>query len=358
MGQSELKNRPKLPNNARLLATAIGLVAGKQPGHSFRRCFHGYPTMNRFSIVIPITRDNPQNNEIQRFEDTLASVLRSRPEQSQIVIVHDGHYEDPHGLGAEVDWVVETSPQLTSQFDMGVSACQGELITLIRPGIELDEGWEHAIGAAFEDPQVGSLTPLIVPISQPTRIATAGVTMKTNGTRQLLGSQQRLAPRTLRRLKPLGPSSHLAVYRRSAINAIGELACLTESVYLDIEVALSLRALGFSNVLCADTVATTDSEHKILTESSCPHGCTAERALYRYGQRGTSAPWLRTVTDILSATINPWRLRHGFQRLAARRQRSADQSFRRHLEVVKHTESWSETTIHPESTLSDQRRAA
>ena len=66
--------------------------------------------MSRFSIVIPIDGDDRRQNEIQRFEDTLASVLRSRPRESQIIVVHNGRYEDPHGLGSEVDWIVETSP--------------------------------------------------------------------------------------------------------------------------------------------------------------------------------------------------------------------------------------------------------
>ena len=100
----------------------------------------------------------------------MASVLRSRPRQAQIIVVHDGSYEDPHGLGSEIDWVVETSSNLASQFDLGVSASRGDLIVLIRPGVELDEGWDSSIEEAFEDPQVGSLTPLIVPSSRPGRI--------------------------------------------------------------------------------------------------------------------------------------------------------------------------------------------
>ena len=325
---------------------------------SFRRCFNGCRIMSRFSIVIPVTRGNRQPNQIHRFEDTLASVLRSRPRQAQIIVVHDGSYEDPHGLGSEIDWVVETSSNLASQFDLGVSASRGDLIVLIRPGVELDEGWDSSFEEAFEDPQVGSLTPLIVPSSRPGRIAAAGVVTNAAGTRRLLGSQQRLSDRSLQSLKPLGPSSHLAVYRRAILTAIGRWGCLTDDVYLDVEIALSLRTLGFSNVLCRDAIATVESEDWILAESNRPHGCTAERSLYRYTRHGRSSTLARTLMDVAKSPLQPWLLSHGFQRLAAKRERSADQLFRRHLAVVKNTESWRETTVEENSSRTTRRRAA
>ena len=185
--------------------------------------------MSRFSIVLPVSRGNRQPNQIQRFEDTLASVLRSRPRQAQIIVVHDGSYEDPHGLGSEIDWIVETSSNLASQFDLGVAASHGDLIMLIRPGVELDEGWESSIEEAFEDPQVGSLTPLIVPSSRPGRMTAAGVSTNAAGTRRLLGTQQPISNRSLQKLKPLGPSSHLAVYRRTVLSAIGRLKLCRQS---------------------------------------------------------------------------------------------------------------------------------
>ena len=324
----------------------------------FRRCFSGCRIMSRFSIVLPVSRGNRQPNPIQRFEDTLASVLRSRPRQAQVIVVHDGSYEDPHGLGSEIDWIVETSSNLASQFDLGVAASHGDLIVLIRPGVELDEGWESSLEEAFEDPQVGSLTPLIVPSFRPGRMTAAGVSTNAAGTRRLLGTQQPISNRSLQKLKPLGPSSHLAVYRRTVLSAIGRLGCLTDDVYLDVEVALSLRTLGFTNVLCRDTIATVESEEGILAESNRPHGCTAERSLYRYTRHGQSSTLARTLMDVAKSPLQPWRLSHGFQRLAAKRERLADQRFKQHLAVVKNTESWRETTVTKDAPRTTRRRAA
>lgn len=328
------------------------------PGDRSPRCFYGYRTMSRFSIIIPISPSQRHENEVRGFEDTLASVLRSCPRESQIVVIHDGSYEDPHGLGSEIDWMVESSSNLANQFDLGVAASRGDWLMLVRPGVQLDEGWHQAIEEVVEDPQVGSLTPLIVPSTRPTWITAAGIDTHSSGTRRLSGSKQRLSTRSLQNLKPLGPSSHWAIYRRSLLSAIGRLGCLTEDIYLDVEVALSLRTLGFSNVVCPNAIATVESEDWILAESTRPHGCAAERSLYRYNRQGRSSTLARTLMDLAKSPLQPWRLGHGIQRLAARRERLADRLFRRHLAVVQSTESWRESTVGEGSPGASRQRAA
>ena len=314
--------------------------------------------MSRFSIVIPIPGDNHTETEVQRFEDTLASVLRSRPHQAQVLVVHDGSYEDPHGLGSEVDWIVESSSRLANQFDLALAASQGDWVVLVRPGVELDEGWEDSVEAAFENPQTGSLTPLIVPSSRPSRVTVAGVTADVSGTRQPLGCGQKVYGRSLQRLNPLGPSSHFGIYRRSILSAIGRLGCLTDDMYLDVELGLILQALGFSSQFCTDIVATIDKENLVQAEARQPHGTTAERSLYRYDRRDQSSRWARTLLDLAKAPLQNWRLRHGLQRLSARRERLADQSFRQHLAIIQHDKPWQETSLLQVTPGIGQRRAA
>ena len=55
--------------------------------------------MSRFSIVVPILGHSKQT------DDTLASALRYRPAESEVIIVHDGSYEDQYGLGDEIQQV-------------------------------------------------------------------------------------------------------------------------------------------------------------------------------------------------------------------------------------------------------------
>ena len=313
--------------------------------------------MSRFSIVIPIDGDDRRQNEIQRFEDTLASVLRSRPRESQIIVVHNGRYEDPHGLGSEVDWIVETSPYLADQLDRSLKAATGDLITLLRPGIELDEGWNESVPKAFENKSVGSLTPLIVSTSYPAKITVGGIWANRSGTRRLAGFQKKFSHRTLRNLKPLGPSSHFGIYRRSVLKAIGPAGSLTEDLYVDVDIALSMRELGFTNALGSDVIGTTESEDLIIAESTRPHGCSAERSLSRYSQADSSSTLSRILWEIAKAPLKPWLFRHGFQRLSAKRHRALDQAFRQHLAAAKNTPSWRDSATESESKTS-RRRAA
>ena len=55
--------------------------------------------MQRLSIIVPLMGD------LKRFEDTLVSVLENQPEQSEVVVVLNGPYDDPYDLRSEVKFV-------------------------------------------------------------------------------------------------------------------------------------------------------------------------------------------------------------------------------------------------------------
>ena len=139
--------------------------------------------MYRFSIVIPML------GSASSFELTLASILRYRPESCQVIVAHDGSYDDPHGLSEEIELVATNQDRhLVRLFNCGLQVAKGELIGLIRPGIELGEGWEESVADAFEDDKVGSVTPGIVSREQSARLVCAGVATSFKHSRQLTGT--------------------------------------------------------------------------------------------------------------------------------------------------------------------------
>ena len=70
------------------------------------------------------------------FDQTLASILRNRSAKSEILVIHDGTYQDPHGLSDEITFAsTEKRPDLIAMFNRGVSLATGDLLALIRPGI-------------------------------------------------------------------------------------------------------------------------------------------------------------------------------------------------------------------------------
>ena len=114
-------------------------------------------SMYRFSIVVPLL------GSPLLFEATLASILRYRPDACQVIVAHDGSYHDPHGLADEIEFVSTTQPtNLIGLFNCGLEVARGEFVSLIRPGVELQEDWDTAISDAFADEDVGSVTPAIV----------------------------------------------------------------------------------------------------------------------------------------------------------------------------------------------------
>ncbi len=60
----------------------------------------------RLSIVVPISRD------LAAFESTLISVLENRPRDCEVLVTHDGSYDDPFNLCDEVRFVIADSAAL------------------------------------------------------------------------------------------------------------------------------------------------------------------------------------------------------------------------------------------------------
>jgi hypothetical protein len=270
----------------------------------------------------------PCDSEISRFEDTLASVLRYLPEQTQVIAVHDGSYGDPHGLD-EVDFVVNQDiHRLGGSLNAALRISNAPLVGLIRPGIQLDEGWQVGLLDSFDDLNVGSVTPAIVSEQSPNRLVTAGVGLGKAFKRRLIGTKTRLG-RKASRLRPLAPSSWAAFYRREVLDMLGTPDAEIESHYLDLDLALGIRQLGFVNEFQQDTVLTIEDPDWIVKEFQLPHGYSAARAKIRFGDRSSGLG--ESLLELLGSPFKPWLVKHVFGKLSARAMKDIDESFYRRL---------------------------
>ena len=294
--------------------------------------------MHRFSVIVPMLGDQ------RLFDDTLASVLRYRAEDSQIIVVHNEAFEDTYGLENEVDFVscnsqsADGQSNLAELFNEGLLHSKSEFIALIRPGVELDENWDEPVSTAFEDQKVGCVTPMIVTPAKPNTIVAAGVKKGLGFRRKTSGSNSKIAPRTIRRINSIGPTSWAAFYRASALDQIGFCGEQLDDLYLDLDIALSLKTLGFKNAICGDCVALIERTSLIENELTHPHGKSAQRAYRRHErQSGTSSPFIATVSvfasEVVAMPAQPWKLRHAFQRLSARRLAEMDLDYADQLDA-------------------------
>lgn len=265
--------------------------------------------MPRFSLILPCLQPD------SAFEDSLASLLRTKPSVAEVVVVHDGSYRDDYGLAGEVEFAVASKRRLVSFWNAGLEASGGEFILWVRPGVQLDDGWEHECLRAFENPLVGCVAPkLHFQTSGPEQLLT-GISISPTGTRSLnIASRQ----------SSIGPSSWIAAYRQSALGWLEPLDLVWEDEYLDAFLALAIQRMGYQFQLAADWDALLDGPvtSEVLRQS--PHGLSAARATVRFGRPLASGLSAGLREDLAHLFRQPWRLRHLRSRLKAARFQSAD----------------------------------
>ena len=292
--------------------------------------------MNRFSIIVPLLDDR------RMFDDSLASVLRYRPSSSQVIVVHDGTYDDPYGLGGEVDLVSTSSrADLVRLFNCALPETTGDYVALIRPGVELASGWNESVELKFKDPNTASVVPILVTPARQQTIVAAGITHGFGFRRRLVGAKSKIAPRTIRQTAPLGPTSWAAFYRRSALEQIGTCAERLDAHYLDVDIALSLRTIGYACDFCPDCVLEVERSALIERELTLPHGRSSQRAYRRHAARsGSTSSWFQATCaftqELLLSAFQPGRLHHALGRLGAWTTAGLDRDYADHLAQLAH----------------------
>lgn len=269
---------------------------------------------NSFSIVIPMVGSE------QAFDDTLASVLCSQPADSQIIVAHDGSYSDPYDLRREVTFVEteEGCDGMASLLNEAIKVSTGSLTAVIRPGVELPDGWSDAVSDAFADPTVGSVATPISRHDANNRMVSGGVKVGAGLNRKLIGSRQRLDRRAAQRMTPLGPNLWAAFYRTSLLQTVAPLCDQMETIYLDTDIALTAQSMGMSCQWLPQVVVTTNQSKNIESEARRPHGRAAQRATRRHGfNAGIMNRILRSGIEILACPLFPKMLPHALGRLFA-----------------------------------------
>ena len=114
-----------------------------------------FPPIPRLSIVIPIGRD------IAAFESTLISVLENPTDGSEILVCHDGSYQDPFELGDEIRFVIADSANPLELISAGASQARGRLVHVLSDGLLATSGWIDEALEEFEAYDCGVVTPVI-----------------------------------------------------------------------------------------------------------------------------------------------------------------------------------------------------
>ena len=133
---------------------------------------------HQLSIVVTFRSDHAA------FESTLVSVLENRPQGCEIVVVHDGSYQDPFDLTDEVRFAVASDDSLLSLLRAGVAEARAPLVHVAADGVQVDAGWTDQPLELFQgQSSPGPVTP-VVRESGSGKIVAAGWTRDKNSGRR------------------------------------------------------------------------------------------------------------------------------------------------------------------------------
>jgi len=261
-----------------------------KPGQSMTFAHQRMVRVPRLSILVPF----PQSNSFveKAFEDTLASVLQNRPTDSEVLVSHAGAYDDPYDLSGEVRFL-EHRPD-TSLVDLvncGLDRARSEVLHVVTPGHFVSEGWADEAVAAFKDPGIGTVVPVIVSQADPSHALNCGVGYSCGGARWIAGVGQSVQTIATKTPATLGPSLAAGFFRTDAVCSLEGFSAELGDALADVDLALSLQAIGYRTAISVSSVIRTCLPPQ-REPASFLQGQHAERLFRRHcGQLG----WLRSM---------------------------------------------------------------
>ena len=303
------------------------------------------------SVVIPTY------NGRHLLEVCLASIRRHRPLSLRIEII----VADDASTDGTAAWLAEVYPEVRhvrlernggfcAAANAGIEASRGAIVQLLNNDTEVEAGWIEAGLTPFADPTVGSVAPLVVVRSDPSRVDSAGDQYALVGWPSKRGHGQATADWADRPAdRVFGASGSSAFYRAEALTKVSGFDPIYGSYYEDVDLAFRLRWAGYDCVFAPgcrihhDLSATYDHTNPRLQErmarnaeilfwSNLPHGWLIVAALPHAGfmlfqlahrsLRGRHRPFLRGKV----AAVREWSTLGSKRRFRTELARTATQS--------------------------------
>jgi hypothetical protein len=223
------------------------------------------------------------------FEATLASVLQNRPPDCEVFVVQPRVYDDPYDLRAEVRFL--SAPSESSTVDLinrGIEAASASIVHVLSCEVEVIDGWTEAALRHFDDPALGSVSPLVV-AADGGKVISRGVRYATGGGRTV----RRRGPARWRApaCPVVGPTLAAGFYRRQAVMDVGGFCAAVGEELADVDLAFALRAIGLQAVHEENSVVTSRACAAAQRLSFC-RGRQAERLFWR---NAAAAGWWRAL---------------------------------------------------------------
>ena len=207
----------------------------------------GVPRLSRPRLTVVV----PTYNGRHLLGRCLDSLGRHMPGGVEVVVVDDASTDrtDSWLLSAHPYVVfrrMERNVGFVSAANAGLALVKGEYVQLLNNDAEVTAGWAEAGLRPFDDPRVGSVAPLVLVRSDPSRVDSAGDSYALFGWPSKRGHGQ---PARRWAATPPGPvfgaSGSSAFYRASALARVGGYDPTFGSYYEDVDLSFRLRWAGY-----------------------------------------------------------------------------------------------------------------
>ena len=251
------------------------------------------------SIVIP------SHNRPDFLRACLASVVRHAPAEAETIVVDDGSPDQAAGrVAGSFPGVRAIRLRHRRGFciaaNAGVRATQGSVVELLNDDTEVTAGWAGPALAAFADPTVAAVAPLVLKWSQdraaPWRIDSAGDRYYLGGVAGKRGHAQWTEGSDLPAGRVFGASASSAFYRRDAVLQVGGFPENFGAYFEDVDLAFRLNHAGYRIVF--------EPASRVFHRVSASHGRSG-RILLEQQSRNEERVFWRNIPDPLLGSALP-----------------------------------------------------
>lgn len=267
------------------LASQLGLVS-----------VHKYTPIPRLSIVVPIGPD------LAAFESTLISVLENQPAGCELLVAHDGTYDDPFDLCDEVKFVIADSDHLGDLVSAAALAARGRHIHLLADGIRATPGWVDEALEKFEHFDAAAVAPVIRHAASGRIIAAGWCDGVDRLCKNAMQGQQEARSR-----RPLLIGSYLqaSFWRAEILRALSQVLTVFPPETLAYLSEHVIREAGWRSVL-ADQCDTLCDQTSLPWEStSFGRGSRLRAIRNHFGHGGWSRSLSATLRAVLANLLRP-----------------------------------------------------
>jgi GT2 family glycosyltransferase len=196
------------------------------------------------SVVIP----SHQRADLLRA--CLATVTRHAPPGTEVVVVDDASPGGAVSAAARAFAGVRVLrlPRrrgFCAAVNAGIGSAGGDVVELLNDDTEVTPGWADAALAAFADPTVGAVAPLVLCWPDGRRVDSAGDRYYLGGVAGKRGHGEPLGPVHLRPGRVFGASASSAFYRRDALTRVGAFPESFGAYFEDVDLSFRLNRAGY-----------------------------------------------------------------------------------------------------------------